>query len=152
MLTACSSASSRRRTSAPPPSSRRSGTATTTCSPSPPARPTGPSEWPRTTTLETPDARRYRVEGTDGWLAVEEAFVPRDDDGATLEYSVDGRHAVEEFDPTDQYRLEVEAFADAVESGTAPGTDATEAARNMAVIDALSDSAARGEPVDVEMP
>jgi xylose dehydrogenase (NAD/NADP) len=102
--------------------------------------------------FDTQDAQRYRVEGTDGWLAAEGAFVPRGDGGATLEYAVDDRHAVEEFDPTDQYRLEVEQFADAVQRDERPRTDALEAARNMAVIDALYDSAERGEPVAVEAP
>jgi xylose dehydrogenase (NAD/NADP) len=105
-----------------------------------------------TSGFDTPDAQRYRVEGTDGWLAAEGAFVPRDDDGATLEYEVDGRHAVERFDPTDQYRLEVEQFADCVAGGESPRTDAAYAARTLAVIDALYDSAERGEPVAVDGP
>jgi predicted dehydrogenase len=102
--------------------------------------------------FDTPDVQRYRVEGTDGWLAAKGAFVPRGDDGATLEYAVDGRRGTESFDPTDQYRLQVEQFADCVERDERPRTDATEAARNMAVIDALYDSAQRGEPVAVDAP
>ncbi len=102
--------------------------------------------------FETDDAQWYRVEAEDGWLEAREAFVPRDDAGVEIEYEVDGRHAVERFDPTDQYRLEVEHFAACVESGESPRTDADEAVRNMAAIDALYESAERGESVAVERP
>ena len=102
--------------------------------------------------FETGDAQFYRVEAENGWLEAREAFVPRGEDGVELAYEVDGRHAVETFDPTDQYRLEVEHFAACVESGAgdagerdAPRTDADEAVRNMAVIDALCESAEKGE-------
>lgn len=100
--------------------------------------------------FETSDTQFYRVETEDGWLEAREAFVPRGDSGAELEYETDGRRVVERFDPADQYRLEVEQFAQCVESETAPRTDADEAVRNMAVIDALYESAAAGEPVSVE--
>jgi predicted dehydrogenase len=107
--------------------------------------------------FETSDAQCYRVEAEDGWLEAREAFVPRGEGGVELEYEVDGRHAVEAFDPTDQYRLEVEHFAEYVESRAgeggergSPRTDADEAVRNMAVIDALYRSAERKEAVAVE--
>ncbi|MDY6817264.1 MAG: Gfo/Idh/MocA family oxidoreductase [Halobacteriales archaeon] len=97
--------------------------------------------------LDTPDTQRYRIEATNGWLEAEDAFVPRDDDGTTLRYSVDGREVVESFEPTDQYRLEVNHFADCVEQDRTPRTDATEAIRTLAVIDALKTSAEEGHPV-----
>jgi predicted dehydrogenase len=100
--------------------------------------------------FDTTDTQRYRVEATNGWLEVDPAFVPRGDDGVGIEYEIDGRHVTERFDPVDQYRLEVEHFADAVESGRRPRTDADEAARTMAVIDALYESARTGTPVPVE--
>ena len=102
--------------------------------------------------FETHDTQWYRVEAEDGWLEARGAFVPRGDDGVEIEYEVDGRHAVETFDPTDQYRLEVDHFAACVESGESPRTDADEAVRNMATIDALYESAERGESVAVERP
>ncbi|MFC4448456.1 Gfo/Idh/MocA family protein [Halorussus aquaticus] len=98
--------------------------------------------------FETADTQRYRVEAEDGWLEARDAFVPRDG-GVEIEYAVDGRHVVEQFDPTDQYRLEVEHFAECVASGDAPHTDADEAVRNMATIDALYESAQTGEAVAV---
>jgi predicted dehydrogenase len=102
--------------------------------------------------FDTQDTQRYRVEATNGWLAVDPAFVPRGDDGVGIEYEIDGRHVVEEFDPVDQYRLEVEHFAESVATGRTPRTDAEEAARNMAVIDALYESGRTGESVPVENP
>jgi predicted dehydrogenase len=100
--------------------------------------------------FETADTQWYRVETEDGWLEAREAFVPRGEEGVELEYEVDGRRVTESFDPTDQYRLEVEHFAERVASGESPRTDADEAVRNMAVVDALYESAERGEAVAVE--
>jgi predicted dehydrogenase len=99
--------------------------------------------------FETSDTQFYRVEAENGWFEASEAFVPRGEGGVELECEVDGRHVVETFDPTDQYRLEVEHFAECVESGATPRTDADEAVRNMAVIDALYESAETGETVGV---
>ncbi|WP_135827221.1 Gfo/Idh/MocA family protein [Halorussus ruber] len=100
--------------------------------------------------FETTDTQCYRVEAEDGWLEAREAFVPRGEGGVELEYEVEGRRAVEAFEPTDQYRLEVEHFAECIESGDAPRTDADEAVRNMAVIDALYESAEEGDVVSIE--
>jgi predicted dehydrogenase len=99
--------------------------------------------------FDTQDTQRYRVEATNGWLEVDPAFVPRGDDGVSIQYEVDGRRVTEQFDPVDQYRLEVEHFVDCVRSGRSPRTDATEAARNMAVVDALYESARSGSPVSL---
>ncbi|UTF53595.1 Gfo/Idh/MocA family protein [Natronosalvus rutilus] len=99
--------------------------------------------------FDTPKHQRYRVEATNGWLEVDDAFdVP---DGALeLEYEIDGEHGVETFEPVDQYRLEVEHFARCIETGTRPRTDGDEAVANMHVIDALYESAALEAPVSVE--
>jgi xylose dehydrogenase (NAD/NADP) len=102
--------------------------------------------------FEAVDTQRYRVGGTDGWLEADPAYVPRGDDGVTLRWGTGDRTVEESFDPTDQYRLQVEHFADCVREGRRPRTDATEATRNMAVVDALYESADRGEPVAVEVP
>lgn len=91
---------------------------------------------------------RYTVIGTDGTLTVDRAFVP---DGATeLQYTIDGRRVTERFDPVDQYELEVEAFIEAVEAGTAPETDGHEAVRTLRVIDALYESVRQHKPVALE--
>ncbi len=102
--------------------------------------------------FDTRDVQRYRVEAREGLLTAEEAFVPRGDDGVAIEYETDGREVRETFDPVDQYRLQVEHFADCVAGGRRPRTDAREAARTLAVIDALCESARRGETVPVEYP
>ncbi|ELY66414.1 Gfo/Idh/MocA family protein [Natronococcus jeotgali] len=96
--------------------------------------------------LDTPKVQRYRVEAENGWLEVADAFDAPLDEPLELEYRIDGRHAVETFDPVDHYRLQVEHFADCVASGARPRTDADEAIANMRVVDALAESAARGEP------
>ncbi|TYL38826.1 glucose-fructose oxidoreductase [Natronococcus pandeyae] len=99
--------------------------------------------------LDTPKVQRYRVEGPNGWIEVEDAFDAPLEEPLELEYRIGGRHAVETFDPVDHYRLEVEHFARCVEEGVRPRTDAEEAIANMRVIDALSESAERGEPTEL---
>jgi predicted dehydrogenase len=89
----------------------------------------------------------YTVLGTEGRLRVENAFVP--DGKTTLEYTVDGRTVEERFDAVDQYKCEVEAFLDAVDSGEVPRTDGQEAVRTMRVIDALYESVETGESVSL---
>ena len=100
--------------------------------------------------FDAPEVQRCRVEGENGWLELDPAFNVAADEPATLEYRIDGRRGRERFDPVDQYRAEVEAFAEYVADGVEPRTGGAEAVANMRVIDALHESAARGEPVDVE--
>lgn len=82
--------------------------------------------------------QRYTVLGTEGRLTVDRAYVP--DGETTLRYTADGRTVEERFDPVDQYRLEVEAFIEAIESEESPRTDGHEAVRTMRVVDALYES------------
>ncbi|MDH5019847.1 Gfo/Idh/MocA family protein [Halobacterium rubrum] len=91
--------------------------------------------------FESRNYQSYRVEGTDGWLEVEDAFNPTHGDGVVLRWGTDGKTVEEQFDPVDQYRLEVEHFADCVESGDQPRTDGEEAVANMRAIDALYEAA-----------
>ncbi|MFB6071645.1 MAG: Gfo/Idh/MocA family protein [Halobacterium sp.] len=96
--------------------------------------------------FETREKQSYRVEGRDGWLEVEDAFnVP--EDGGTLRWGTDEKTVTEEFDPVDQYRLEVEHFAASVDAGRDPLTDGEEAVANMRTIDAIYEAAAAGESV-----
>jgi predicted dehydrogenase len=97
--------------------------------------------------FDTPVEKFVSVGTTDGWLRIEPAFYVDPDAETTLEYSVDGRTVTETFDPVDFYRLEAEAFADAVVAGRSPPIDRTETLANMTVIDAVYDSAAVGEPI-----
>jgi predicted dehydrogenase len=91
--------------------------------------------------FETRNHQSYRVEGTDGWLATEDAFNPTHDDGVVLQWGTDGRTVEETFDPVDQYRLQVEHFADCVAAGDQPRTDGEEAVANMRATDALYEAA-----------
>jgi predicted dehydrogenase len=99
--------------------------------------------------FDSPHVERYRVETTDGWLEARDCFGPEPDQSVSLSYAVDGREVTETFDPVDQYRLQVEAFADAAAAGRAPPVDRAETLGNMRAIDALARSADRGTAVDV---
>ncbi|MWV41445.1 Gfo/Idh/MocA family oxidoreductase [Natrialba sp. INN-245] len=98
--------------------------------------------------FDTQTVQRYRVEGANGWIEARDAFNPSSQP-VELEYRIDGRHGVETFDPVDQYRLEIEEFVASVEAGRQPRTGGAEAIANMAVIDALSESAESDRPVEV---
>ncbi|AHG04226.1 glucose-fructose oxidoreductase [Halobacterium sp. DL1] len=92
--------------------------------------------------FETRNYQCYRVEGTEGWLEATDAFNPTSDGGTVLRWGMDGKTVEETFDPTDHYRLEVQHFADCVESGATPRTDGEEAIANMRAVDALYEAAA----------
>lgn len=98
--------------------------------------------------FDTQEHQRYRIDAMSGWLEVEDAYNPSNPE-TSLRYHVDGETHEETFDSVDQFQVEIEHFADCVESGETPRTDGREAVRNMRVIDALRDAASRGVPIDV---
>ncbi len=99
--------------------------------------------------FDTARSQFYRVEAANGWIAVTDAFdTPQDVDPAIVG-EIDGESIVETFDPVDQYRLEVEHFATCVTENQTPRTDALRAASNMAIVDSIRKSDARGTPVEV---
>lgn len=98
--------------------------------------------------FDTRMIQRYRIDATNGWIEVDEAFDAPSDEPLELEYRIDGRHGVETFDPVDQYRLEVDHFADRVNDDDQPRTSGSEAIENMRVIDALYESAAGDTAVE----
>jgi predicted dehydrogenase len=100
--------------------------------------------------FDTPLTNEYRVLAEDGWLRARDAFSVDPDQSVSLTYQVDGEKHSETFDGVDQYRLQVEGFADAVDRGETPRVDRTETVNNMAAIDALAEAAERGVPVPVE--
>ncbi|ACM57994.1 Gfo/Idh/MocA family protein [Halorubrum lacusprofundi] len=100
--------------------------------------------------FDTQLVQRYRIDATNGWVAVKQAFDTPADEPVELTYKIDGRHGVETFDPVDHYRLQVEHFADRVADGARPLTDGKEAVASMRVIDALYESAAGNGSVAVE--
>jgi len=100
--------------------------------------------------FDTQLVQRYRIEASNGWIEVRDAFDAPTEEPTELEYRIDGRHGVETFDAIDQYRLEVDHFEESIDAGEEPRTGGSEAIANMRVIDALYDSADRGAPVSVE--
>lgn len=100
--------------------------------------------------FDTQLVQRYRVEASNGWIEVRDAFDAPTEEPVELEYRIDGRHGVETFDAIDQYRLEVDHFEESIDAGEEPRTGGTEAIANMQVIDALYESADRDAPVSVE--
>lgn len=100
--------------------------------------------------FDTDRHERVRIGAENGWLEATGCFfIGAADEHPAFTYAVDGREVTETFEPVDHYRLEVEAFAEAVESGTAPLVDRAESVANMRVLDALAESVARGETVEV---
>ena len=97
----------------------------------------------------TQPTQHCRIEATNGWLEATEPFLPQSDDGTTLEYQIDDRRATEYFDHVNQYVLEIEQFADYIETGSSPETDSDDATRTMEIIDALYQSARENRPVSL---
>ncbi len=100
--------------------------------------------------FDAPHTERYRVLTEDGRLEAADCFGPEADQSVSLTWTKDGEERTETFDAVDHYRLQAEAFADAVESGERPRVNRAETVGNAAAIDALYESAERGEPVAVE--
>ncbi|QPV63281.1 Gfo/Idh/MocA family oxidoreductase [Halosimplex litoreum] len=100
--------------------------------------------------FETPLTQYYRVETTDGWLRAEPTFDVDVEGETSLTYGVGGREVTERFDPTDHYRLEVEHFADCIEAGETPRIDREESVNQARVLDAVYESGATGDRVDLD--
>lgn len=100
--------------------------------------------------FDSPLTQRYRVAAANGWLEVRSAFDAPADAVLSIEYEIDGERSSERFDPVDQYRLQVEHFADVVADRATPRIDAAETLGNMAVVDAIYRSATRDGPAPVE--
>jgi predicted dehydrogenase len=96
--------------------------------------------------LTLPRLERVQVVGDAGRIDVDRAFVGGREALAYDVTGVDGVAARHVVDGVDQYRLMVEAFADRVlgRAVDAPVSDAAEAARTVAVLEALAASAAQG--------
>ena len=97
--------------------------------------------------FDTPKVQTFRIEATNGFISVADAFDTPTDEQLSLTYEIDGERTVEKFGPTDQYLHQIEHFVDSIISDTQPRTDTTEAVANMRVIDALYESAASGNSI-----
>jgi predicted dehydrogenase len=101
--------------------------------------------------FDTEDVQRYRIEGENGWVEAEHevTYNAPPESPTTLEYHIDGREVVETFPAADQYRLEVDHFAECIAEGNEPETGGEDSIDNMRVIDALYESVERGEEVSL---
>ena len=99
--------------------------------------------------LAQPYRHHVRLLGTEGDITVPQAFVVRPDDAVRVIHTdADGREEAHAVEAADEYRLEVEDFADCVLSGRAPQVVShADTLANMRAIDALYASAASGEAV-----
>ncbi|MFB6113652.1 MAG: Gfo/Idh/MocA family protein [Halodesulfurarchaeum sp.] len=97
--------------------------------------------------FDTPLTQYYRVQASNGWLAVNPAFDLPADRTLEIEYQVDGTKRTESIDPVDHYRLEVEHFVEVASGEARPRVDETESVSTMRIIDALYRSHATGQPV-----
>jgi predicted dehydrogenase len=99
--------------------------------------------------FESPLTQFYRVEATNGWIEVEDAFdTPRDME-ATIRGEIDGQSVTEMFDPVDQYEKEVIHFTRCLDEDGLPRTDMARATRNMELVDSIRRSDRRDELVSV---
>jgi predicted dehydrogenase len=99
--------------------------------------------------FESPLTQFYRVEATNGWIEVEDAFdTPRDME-ATIRGEIDGQSVTEMFDPVDQYEKEVTHFTRCLDEDGLPRTDMARATRNMELVDSIRRSDRRDELVSV---
>jgi D-xylose 1-dehydrogenase (NADP+, D-xylono-1,5-lactone-forming) len=102
--------------------------------------------------LSQPYRHHVRLLGTEGDITVPRAFVLRpDDEVRVIHADADGREQAHPVAAADEYRLEIEDFADCVLRGRAPEVVShVDTLANMRTIDALHASAAAGAAVALE--
>jgi predicted dehydrogenase len=96
----------------------------------------------------------YQVIGTMGTIEVPRAFIPgmgsRAAEGLVIVVDADGHRVETRFEPVDQYRLLVEAFATAVLSGRPVPYAPQDAVDNLRVLDAIAASARSGMRMEIK--
>ncbi len=88
------------------------------------------------------------VQGTAGWAMLTPAFTfhePR-----LLSWSVKGRITTRKFPVLDEFALEIDAFADAVQRGKTPEPDGEQGHRDVIIAAAIYESARLGQPVRID--
>jgi predicted dehydrogenase len=88
--------------------------------------------------------QRASVFGTDGMIELEIPFNAPKDETTKLFLTKNGSRQTVEIDATDQYRLQAEAFCDAIINNTSVPTPLVDAVNNMKVIDAVFESGRKG--------
>lgn len=95
----------------------------------------------------------YKAIGTEGIIDVPRSFIPgmgsRVAEGLVIVSDTDGRRSETVFEPTDHYRLMVEAFGDAILSHRPVPYPPEDAVNNMRALDAIAASARSGCRVEV---
>ncbi|HVT46450.1 MAG TPA: Gfo/Idh/MocA family oxidoreductase [Vicinamibacterales bacterium] len=98
-----------------------------------------------TTSFAAADVSSFRVVGTDGDLVMQPAYEYVD----PLEYTLTsgGRPLHRKGRRRDQFAAEILYFADCIRQGRAPEPSGEEGARDVRIVEALYESAQRGEPI-----
>jgi len=85
------------------------------------------------------------IQGTKGWVSLTPAF-PFDEE-RRLTGRVGGRWIERKFKVIDEFALEVDAFASAIQNKRAVDADGVQGHRDMIILDAIYESARKQEPV-----
>ncbi len=87
------------------------------------------------------------IQGTKGWLSLTPAF-PFEEE-RRLTGKIGGRWIEKTFEVVDEFALEIDAFAAAIQSGQAPEPDGVEGHRDMMIFQAIYESAKTKKPVEI---
>ena len=87
------------------------------------------------------------VQGTKGWASLSPAF-PFDEE-RRLTGTIQGRLFERRFRVTDEFAPELDAFASAIQAGTAVEPDGEQGLRDMAILRSIYEAARRKKPVEV---
>lgn len=88
------------------------------------------------------------VQGTKGWACLSPAF-PFDVE-RRVTGSIAGRSVERRFKVTDEFALELDAFAEAIQEHRAVIPDGAEGHKDMVIIQAIYEAAGKGRPVDIK--
>lgn len=100
--------------------------------------------------LATPFFMRFHVFGSDGWAEARDSVRPEQVGVTILSTRLKGGNVqVRDVASIDTVRVNIEAFAAAAEGGAAYPIPVSEMAHNIAVLEAITDSAESGQPVTV---
>lgn len=100
--------------------------------------------------LATPFFMRFHVFGADGWAEARDSVRPEQVGVTILSTRLKGGNVqVRDVASIDTVRVNIEAFAAAAEGGAAYPIPVSEMAHNIAVLEAITDSAESGQPVTV---
>jgi predicted dehydrogenase len=87
------------------------------------------------------------IQGTKGWVSLTPAFTF--DEERRLTGKIEGRWIERKFKVIDEFSLELDAFAEAIQERRAVEPDGVEGHRDMLILDAIYESASKQEPVAI---